>query len=468
MHSEQATGANERALEDFRAGAVDVLVNVEMVTHGIDVPDAKSVFLCRPTTSDILFAQMVGRAARRDAASGKTSFFVVEFTDNVEEHGELFQTPQLIFTGATFAGRASAGAEATACPPRAAREHNFDPRGAPTWIPHDEDVPETIRGLWYRQAQTFGIEFELTSLNGHVPALDGAWLEAAEALRARLASALPGRVASQVTPGYAGSNGQKDCSRWNIEYDGSAGWEVTSRILVDREGFAEVDAACRTLDAVAADLGMRVSHRTGTHVHMGWLGRDADEVKRAIRLTRLFEPALATLVAPSRVVHFERGRYNVRAPNPYCRPVSSVFSERVLRNARTLDDLRAVAERDDARYVTFNVRPLSQIHTVEIRLHNGTLEARKILLWVSLWQQLLWAAAHRDDVPAVPDTEVIFPDGDIVQLALEHLPDPHQPQQRLLVRRLAARRAEIRDDQWTRVPELASWVASTTAWVHPP
>ncbi len=78
-------------------------------------------------------------------------------------------------------------------------------------------------------------------------------------------------------------------------------------------------------------------------------------------------------------------------------------------------------------------------------MHSGTLDAMKILLWVSLWQQLLWAASHRQQIDNVPDCKVIIPDGDIVALAEKYLPDARQPQQKLLLHRLAARRLEIVD-----------------------
>ena len=85
-------------VQSFKDGDLDVLVNVEMLTHGVDIPDISSVFLARPTTSDILFAQMVGRAARR--APGKTKFHVVDFTLNITKHGDLFERPKREFWGA--------------------------------------------------------------------------------------------------------------------------------------------------------------------------------------------------------------------------------------------------------------------------------------------------------------------------------------------------------------------------------
>lgn len=74
--------ANERALQAFRDGELDVLVNVRMLTEGTDVPDVQSVFLTRQTTSRILLAQMVGRALRGPKFGGTKEAYIVSFEDN--------------------------------------------------------------------------------------------------------------------------------------------------------------------------------------------------------------------------------------------------------------------------------------------------------------------------------------------------------------------------------------------------
>lgn len=465
IHSRQRHVLNREALQAFRRGSVQVLLSVEMLTHGVDVPDARTVFLARPTTSDILFAQMVGRAARRDEASGKTSFHIVEFTDNTEVHAELFETAQRYFEGA--AGPGLAGRPRPEPRPTRLRRHGFDPRGAPTWIPDDPALPDVVRGLWYRQDQTFGVELELTTADGSEPPTGKAWLQVAEALRSALARALPGRVARRPLEVYQGSEGSKDPRVWNVERDASAGWEVTSRVLRNLEGFLEVERACAAIDAAAAALGLSVDHRTGLHVHLGWLGREPAEVRRAIRLTRLFEPALATMVSPSRLASFDGLRYDLSSPNDYCRPVSSVFTSSRLARARTFQDLRRLAELDEARYVTLNVKPLSHLHTVEVRLHGGTLEARKILPWISTWMQLLWAASRWRRIDRVPDRDVIAPDGDVVRLALRWLPDARQPQQRAFLERLHARRCELLGTAWVASLDLTPWLLLARQWRSP-
>jgi hypothetical protein len=76
---------NEKIINDFKKSKEGVLVNIRMLTEGVDIPDVKTVMLTRQTTSSILMTQMVGRALRGEKAgggSGKDSANVVLFIDN--------------------------------------------------------------------------------------------------------------------------------------------------------------------------------------------------------------------------------------------------------------------------------------------------------------------------------------------------------------------------------------------------
>ncbi|NQW73576.1 MAG: DEAD/DEAH box helicase family protein [Actinobacteria bacterium] len=59
-----------------------VLISVDMLTEGVDVPDAKTAFLVRPTTSPIRLRQMIGRVLRGPASGGTSEAHVVYFRDN--------------------------------------------------------------------------------------------------------------------------------------------------------------------------------------------------------------------------------------------------------------------------------------------------------------------------------------------------------------------------------------------------
>lgn len=72
---------NDRALQAFKDGDLDVLLNVRMLTEGTDVPSVQTVFLTRQTTSQILLTQMVGRALRGEKVGGTREAHVVTFAD---------------------------------------------------------------------------------------------------------------------------------------------------------------------------------------------------------------------------------------------------------------------------------------------------------------------------------------------------------------------------------------------------
>src|SRR5690348_12761804 len=57
VHSAMRPEDRRVEIQRFRSGATRVLVNVAMMTHGVDIPDIETVFLARPTTSRSLFAQ---------------------------------------------------------------------------------------------------------------------------------------------------------------------------------------------------------------------------------------------------------------------------------------------------------------------------------------------------------------------------------------------------------------------------
>ena len=89
---------NERKLDDYRNGKLQVLINVNILTEGVDLPKTKTVFLARPTVSSILMTQMVGRALRGTSAGGTASAYIVSFVDHWNEH-IAWVNPESLFDG---------------------------------------------------------------------------------------------------------------------------------------------------------------------------------------------------------------------------------------------------------------------------------------------------------------------------------------------------------------------------------
>jgi len=72
---------NAEAIKRFRNNEINVLINVNILTEGIDLPNTQTVFLARPTTSKTLMMQMIGRGLRGKAAGGTDETFIVSLMD---------------------------------------------------------------------------------------------------------------------------------------------------------------------------------------------------------------------------------------------------------------------------------------------------------------------------------------------------------------------------------------------------
>ena len=76
---------NKDKIDRFRNGDLDVLVNVNILTEGTDLPEVRTIFLARPTISSILMTQMIGRGLRGEKAGGTEKAYIVGFIDDWKE-----------------------------------------------------------------------------------------------------------------------------------------------------------------------------------------------------------------------------------------------------------------------------------------------------------------------------------------------------------------------------------------------
>ena len=71
-------------IEDFKGGSLQVLTNFGVLTTGFDAPNIEAVIIARPTTSVVLYSQMVGRGLRGANVGGSKSCILVDVIDNIE------------------------------------------------------------------------------------------------------------------------------------------------------------------------------------------------------------------------------------------------------------------------------------------------------------------------------------------------------------------------------------------------
>jgi superfamily II DNA or RNA helicase len=95
-----------------RSGATQILVNVEIATEGVDVPEFEAVLMVRPTLSRCLYLQMIGRGLR--ASAGKTDCLVLDHAGNVALHGLPTEAFPLSLHGIPKPARAEEAAKASA------------------------------------------------------------------------------------------------------------------------------------------------------------------------------------------------------------------------------------------------------------------------------------------------------------------------------------------------------------------
>ncbi|QLF85127.1 putative DNA repair helicase [Nostoc phage YongM] len=95
VYAEFVTSKTDRDHRDlslamFRTGHLKVLININLFTEGVNVPECENVFLCRFTYSTALYLQMVGRLLRVAPGVNKKLF---DLASNVWYHG----TPKSTF-----------------------------------------------------------------------------------------------------------------------------------------------------------------------------------------------------------------------------------------------------------------------------------------------------------------------------------------------------------------------------------
>ena len=149
--------------------------------------------------------------------------------------------------------------------------------------------------------------------------------------------------------------------KWSSVYDGSVrGAEVVSPIL-DELRLNEAATVSRLL----LGAGGKVDRTTGFHVHIGAQGLSHDHIAQFYLNWNLVHEAIGALVAASRL------------NNSYCKAVNAEHAED---NAERIRN-GSIGDRRGDRYQSFNLEAYQRHGTLEIRLHQGTLNGSKAIAW---------------------------------------------------------------------------------------
>lgn len=91
IDAETPLKVRRNTIDAFRAGDLEVVCNVELLTYGVDIPVIGCVQMLRPTKSLALLLQMLGRGLR--PWPGKTELLILDHANNIRSHDVLPDTP---------------------------------------------------------------------------------------------------------------------------------------------------------------------------------------------------------------------------------------------------------------------------------------------------------------------------------------------------------------------------------------
>lgn len=77
----------ERVITSYEKKEIKILINIEMLTEGVDLPDTGCIIGARPTKSLVLYLQMVGRGTR--LKSDRSDLIVLDCSGWTDEFGQL-------------------------------------------------------------------------------------------------------------------------------------------------------------------------------------------------------------------------------------------------------------------------------------------------------------------------------------------------------------------------------------------
>ena len=75
-----------RILDEARKGTIKYLVNIAIISVGVDVPAFDTIAYLRPTESLVLLVQTMGRVLRLSSNTNKSEALVLDFAGNIERH----------------------------------------------------------------------------------------------------------------------------------------------------------------------------------------------------------------------------------------------------------------------------------------------------------------------------------------------------------------------------------------------
>ncbi len=78
-----STQSRKKIVKDFRNKEVRIIFNYGVLSTGFDAPGTDAIFIARPTTSPVIYSQMLGRGLRGPKFKGKSECLLIDLKDNL-------------------------------------------------------------------------------------------------------------------------------------------------------------------------------------------------------------------------------------------------------------------------------------------------------------------------------------------------------------------------------------------------
>ena len=75
--------ARKKVVKEFKNKEVRIIFNYGVLSTGFDAPGTDAILIARPTTSPIIYSQMLGRGLRGPKFKGKAECILVDVKDNL-------------------------------------------------------------------------------------------------------------------------------------------------------------------------------------------------------------------------------------------------------------------------------------------------------------------------------------------------------------------------------------------------
>jgi len=73
----------KKIVKDFKNKEIKIIFNYGVLSTGFDAPGTEAIFIARPTTSPIIYSQMLGRGLRGPKFGGKSECLLIDVKDNL-------------------------------------------------------------------------------------------------------------------------------------------------------------------------------------------------------------------------------------------------------------------------------------------------------------------------------------------------------------------------------------------------